>query len=127
MTSPEPVSNDDKILAAVSYWGSLLLSFIPALVIYLLKKETMSPYLKKQVMQAMAISLLFVALSVLLMIIGTILGAITFGIMAWLMMLVHVGVYLAWAVYALILGVQTFQGADPEIPLLTDWLRQRGF
>ena len=101
------VTSDEKLLAALSYWCSILLSFIPGLIIFLIKKDE-SAYVRKHSLQSVLLSLVFIVLSMAI-------GAITFGLGSLLVWLVSL-------VYLVVLGVQVFQGTDANIPLITDMI-----
>lgn len=116
------VSSDDKLMAALSYWGSIILWFIPALVIYILKKDS-SMFIKKHSLQALMLNLAFAVISIAITVIGGILGTITFGVGSLLMMLVNVAIFLGLLVYVVMLGIQAFQGEDKDIPYITNILR----
>lgn len=116
-------SSDEKLLAAISYWGSIL-SFLPALIIFLAKR-TESAYVKKHSLQALVLNILaFIIIWVILSIVGSILGTVTFGIGMFLIMLIQVVAFLAFLVYAVVLGIQVFQGDDPDIPYVTQMIQK---
>ncbi len=117
------VTSDDKLLAAISYWGFFLLG-LPALLIFLIKKDE-SVYLRKHSLQALLLGLaVFVLLFVVLGTISKILGPLTLGLGYLLIMLVQVVVFLGFLAYSIILGVQCFQGDDTNIPYLTDFVHK---
>lgn len=116
------LSSDDKLMAALSYWGSLALGFLPALVIYFVKKDE-SSWIKKHALQALFLNLAFIAASIVLIIVSSVVGLITFGLGSLLITLIHVGVFLGWAAYVVILGIQVFQGQDKDVPMITDMIR----
>ncbi len=117
------VSSDEKLMAALGYWCSIVLWLIPALIIYLVKKDQ-SSFIKKHALQAILLNVAaFAVIGIGLSIVSGVIGSITLGLGSLLVMLVQVCAYLAAMVYVVILGVKTFQGEDPDIPMLTDMLR----
>lgn len=123
MVTPSEVTSEEKLLAALGYWGSVLLSLLPALVIYLLKKNE-SDFVRKHAMLALLLNVVVIFIHVILWVGGTIIGAITFGLGSLLTMALSVIVWLGFVLYVLILGIQTFQGDDPDIPILSDMMRK---
>lgn len=116
-------TSDDKLLAALGYWGSLVLGFIPALVIFFLKKDE-SPFIKKHALQALVLNFACIAFTIASMILMQIVAMVTFGIgpllLIPILMLLGVGV----AIYFVFLGIQVFQGQDPNIPYLTPMIEK---
>jgi uncharacterized protein len=115
--------SNDKLMGAMAYWGSIILSFIPALVIFILKKDE-SPFLKKHALQALFLNLAIFAVGIVLSLVSGLLGAITLGVGSLLILLVQVVLYIGALIYMVVLGLQVFQGDDPEIPYITDLLRK---
>jgi len=125
MSDMSETHSDDKLLNAIAYWGSLVLGFLPALVLFVLKKDE-SPSIRKHALQSMALDLVICAIFIALTIFSTIVGSIPIiGMLALLIMLGQIVVMLAAGIYILYLGYQVFQGQDPEIPYLTAWLQQK--
>lgn len=52
MTDIEQISSDDKNLAVVTHLGGTIFSVFPALIVWLLKKDT-SPFVGKQALEAL--------------------------------------------------------------------------
>jgi uncharacterized protein len=117
-------SSDEKLMAALSYWGSIILWFVPALVIFLLKKDE-SAFIKKHSLQALVINVgAFAIVGVALSLVSAVIGVLTFGIGSLIIMLVQVCISLGLLVYIVVLGVQVFQGSDPDIPYVTSMLQK---
>lgn len=112
-------SSDEKLMAALSYWGSILL-LVPTLVIYLIKKDE-SAFIKKHAVQSLAFGLVTLAVSwVVFPIISTVLGAVTLGIGALIFLPIQLIFSLGCLAYVIYLGVLVFQGEDPEIPIISE-------
>lgn len=108
----EAPSSDDKLMAAICYWGSTVLSFIPALVIFFIKKEE-SAFIRKHAIQAMLAALAsWLIISVASTLTFFLLGV--GGLLAWLVFIVF---FIIW-------GIKAFQGEDVSIPLITDMVEK---
>lgn len=116
-------TSDEKLMAALSYWGSIVLWFIPPLLIYLLKKDE-SAFIKKHSLQALILHIAALIFFVGSSIISAIIGFITLGLGSMLIMLVQVIAGLGLLVYYLVLGVKAFQGEDSDIPFITDYIQK---
>lgn len=116
------LTSDEKMMAALGYWGSLVLGFIPALVIFLIKKDE-SKFVKKHSLQSLVLAAACVVIGVVTTIISIIVGTITLGIGSLLIGLLQMVFFLGILAYYIVLGVQVYQGQDPEIPMLTDMVR----
>ncbi len=112
------LKDDEKLMAALCYWGSTLLWCIPAVVIFMLKSGE-SPFIRKQALQAIALNLGSSAVYIVLFMLAGLIGMVTFGIGSMFIVMIEVVIYLGLLVYYVILGMWTFQGQDPTIPLLT--------
>lgn len=109
------LSQNDRLLAACCYWGIFIFFFVPPLVI-LLTYQDKSSFVKKHAYQGLALCVI----SVLIMFACSFMAAITMGLFALLLPFIM----LALVGYLIVLGVWIMQGKDPEIPVLTDLLKQ---
>ncbi|MCA9799191.1 MAG: DUF4870 domain-containing protein [Cyanobacteria bacterium HKST-UBA06] len=100
-----PASENDKLMAGLGYWLSILTWCIGPLIIFLIKKDE-SAFVKKHTLQA-------VFLSIALFVVNIVVSFVTFGLGSLVISLVYL-------VYAAILGYQAYQGEDPNIPVITD-------
>jgi uncharacterized protein len=124
------VSSDEKLLAAIGYWGGLVLSmvtgilgFVPALIIYLMKKDE-SVFVRKQSLQALVLHIAIVVIVTVLWVFGAVFGAITAGLGFLLFIPFMILFGLAMIVYLIYLGVKVFQGEDVNIPYLTNFINK---
>ena len=109
------LTQNDKLLAACCYWGTFIFFFVPPLVI-LLTYQDKSAFVKKHAYQGLALC----AVTVVIMFACSFLAAITMGLFALLLPFIM----LALIAYLIIMGVWIMQGKDPEIPMITDLLKQ---
>lgn len=122
----QPITSDDKLMAALAYWGSMLLWFLPALVLYLVKKDT-SPFVRKHALQSLALhAVAFAVFGVGFWLVSGFFSVIPLmgPLFAMLLMLVQVLVWLGIFLYFIVLGVQVFQGQDTDIPWVTPYLEK---
>lgn len=124
MTAYSPQNNttspEDRTMAAIGYWGSILFWFLPALVIFVIKKDQ-SAFVKKHALQSLVLNLVLVVAWIALSI-STIIISFIVPFFGFLMM---PGLVLGSLVYFIYLGYQTFQGEDPDVPMLTRVLTDR--
>lgn len=99
------VTDDDKLWALLGW-----IIWPIALVALLMEDKRQRPFIKYNAVQSLALTVVGWALSFILsfVIVGCFVG-------------------LAWLIYAIVLGVQSYQGKWVTIPLLTDFCENRGW
>lgn len=103
ITSP---NNDDKNIATITHLGGTVFSFIPALIVWLLKKDD-SEYLASQAKEALNFQ------------ITVLLAQFIAGILVWLLIgfLLLPIIWLANIVFCIIAAISTSQGRTYRYPL----------
>ncbi len=111
------MDNDQKMMTALSYILSITL-LVP-LIIFLVKKDEEG--VKFHALQSLALSVIHIIISIVF----TILGGITFGLLWLILGPIYGLLLLAYLVYVIILTVQVYQDQDPEIPLIGNLVREK--
>ena len=93
------ITSDDKNMAVLAHVGGLFFSFVPALIIWLLKKDS-SPYLAEQAREALNFQ------------ITVMLGYLCAGILMWLLIgfLLFPVIYIANLVLCIIAAIAVSKG-----------------
>ena len=115
----KPEKNDSKILGAIAYAGSIFISFLAPLLIYLLAKE--DKFARFHALQSLIIGVVTAVLFIALWVFAMVVTVVTFGIGALLFIffipvgLIFVLLYLYWAYLA-------YQGKAFTVPYVTDFV-----
>ncbi|HEY3685673.1 MAG TPA: DUF4870 domain-containing protein [Streptosporangiaceae bacterium] len=106
---PPPSSvGDDRMLATLAHIGGIVAGFIPALIIYLIKKDS-SPYVRKQAAEALNFQITVTIASI----VSAILIVVVIGL------LLVMAVWVINIVFCIIAGVAANRGDDYEYPAWT--------
>jgi uncharacterized membrane protein len=115
----KPEKNDSKILGAIAYAGSIFLSFLAPLLIYLLAKE--DKFARFHALQSLIIGVVTAVLFIVLWVLAMVITVVTFGIGALLFIffipagLIFLLLYLYWAYLA-------YQGKAFTVPYVTEFV-----
>lgn len=101
------LNNDDKNLAAITHLSGTVFSFIPALLVWLLKKES-NAYLADQAKEALNFQ---ITVAIAIFVCGSILSWVLIGLMMLPM------VWLANIVFCIIAAIATIKGKTYRHPL----------
>lgn len=123
--SGERNSVDDNLLAALCYWLCCLCG-LPALIIFLLKKEE-SPFIKFHSLQALITTVIWVVISIVINVALNILamlpgiGIVIAGVASLGMSVVALGV-LGFFIFV---GIKAYNGEEFEIPVLGSFIQEK--
>ena len=115
----KPEKNDSKMLGAIAYAGSILVSFLAPLVIYLIAKD--DKFARFHALQSLIIGVAILVLSIVLWVILIMITFITLGIGGILFILflpaglIVLALYLYWAYLA-------YEGKAFRVPYITDFV-----
>lgn len=105
------ITQDDKLWALLSW-----LIWPIAIIVLLLEDKKNRPFIRYNAIQSIALGIVAIVLTILL-------SAITFfigGCAGWL-------ISLAYAVYVIVLAIQSYQEKWVVIPFLTDFCKKQGW
>ncbi len=124
MSKVEELTSDEKLFAGLCYWGSFVLGFIPALVIYCVKKD--SEFVRFHALQSLLLSVVgsVVGLFILLgLLFGLVIPVIQiFVFLGWLFLSIPLCVVVY--IYEFILGLQAYKGKWCKVPLIGDYIKK---
>lgn len=120
-------SSDESMWAGSSYAGLVLCCFPAVPLVLFLMKKAESSHIAFHALQAMALGTIVWAVSIVMMIVQTGLafigpiGAVISGILSIVQLIFNLGI----AVVVIIYAVQAFQGNNPRLPVLGDFLEEK--
>jgi uncharacterized Tic20 family protein len=112
--------SDDGTWAMLSYLGSILFGLLAPLIVYLVKKDE-SPFVRFHGAQALNLAISFAAVSVGLWVVGTVIGAVTFGVGALLGFLLWAAAGIVYLVYAIMGAMAANRGEMNTMPTWLAW------
>lgn len=117
--SIKPEKNDSKILGAIAYAGSIFISFLAPLLIYLLAKE--DKFARFHALQSLIIGILMAVLFIALWVFFMIIAVVTFGYGA-LLFIFFIPVCLIFLLLYLYLAYLAYQGQAFTVPYVTEFV-----
>ncbi len=126
----DPAANaDDRLIALLAYATQIVIPLIMPVIVLLSESSKLRPFQRYHAVQSLALTCVFIALSVLVGIGTAILQVIPLvGIMVGLLVLCMTPIaYFMYVIALLYYGYQAYQGKRFAIPGLTSFLRAQGW
>jgi len=117
-----PPSDNEKALAGLSYISQCILPAIMPIVLLLSDESKRSEFVRYHAVHSLALLVVGVVFELLVTIVNTVIGAIIPCLLGLLWVL-----WLLPAVPLVYYGIKAFQGASPQIPYVTDLLKNNNW
>ncbi len=117
-TAPAPVSENDKLLAGLSYLSQFVVPIILPLILLLSDDTKKNPFVRHHAVQSLGLFGAAVAFEIVAVIVNVVLAFL--ACILWVLFLLP-------AVPFIYYGVLAFQGKYVEIPYLTKFLKQNNW
>jgi hypothetical protein len=121
-TPPAPVSDNDKLLAGLSYVSQLIVPAVFPIILLLTDESKRSAFIKHHAVTSLALLVASVAYEIVAGIVYAIIGVI----LPFLTCILWV-IFLLPLVPLIYYGVQAFQGKMVEVPYLSKFLRDQNW
>ena len=121
--APQPLSPaDEKLWATLVHIGGIFLSFLPALIGYLLLKDR-GPFVRDHTRVALNFQISIAIYTIALSVVGGVLVLVTLGIAAVIVIPVAVAFSIAIVVFMIIAAVKANAGQYYRYPLTIEFIR----